>query len=67
MTDVDLHHNLTMNNTHRNPLMRIKSGRLINNLWYNHKSYINHISGGVQVDIIGQKYKDRAAGTEPQV
>ena len=57
MTDIDLHHNLSMNNTHRNPLMRIKSGRLINNLWYNHKSYANHISGGVLADIIGNKYK----------
>ena len=35
MTNIDFHHNLTMNNSHRNPLMRNRSSRLVNNLWYN--------------------------------
>jgi hypothetical protein len=52
-----MHHNLTMNNNHRNPLLRNKSSRIVNNLWYNHKSYANHVSGGVQADIIGNRYK----------
>ena len=57
MTDIDLHHNLTMNNNHRNPLLRVRSSRLVNNLWYNLRSYANHASGSVSVDIIGNKYK----------
>jgi hypothetical protein len=52
-----MHHNLTMNNNHRNPLLRNKSSRVVNNLWYNHALYANHVSGGVQADIIGNKYK----------
>ena len=57
MVNIDLHHNLTMNNSHRNPLMRGRSSRVVNNLWYNHRSYANHASGGIDVDIIGNKYK----------
>jgi hypothetical protein len=32
MTNVDFHHNLTMNNSHRNPLLRNRSSRIVNNL-----------------------------------
>ncbi|MCA1607324.1 MAG: hypothetical protein LC775_18070, partial [Acidobacteria bacterium] len=31
--NVDMHHNLTMNNNHRTPLLRNKSSRILNNLW----------------------------------
>ncbi|MGH9960539.1 MAG: hypothetical protein ACREBC_26040, partial [Pyrinomonadaceae bacterium] len=55
-TDVDFHHNLTMTNSHRNPLLRGRSSRIVNNLWYNHRSYANHLSGGMSVDVIGNKY-----------
>jgi pectate lyase len=57
MINIDIHHNLTMNSNHRNPLLRNKSSRVVNNLWYNHALYANHVSGGVQADIIGNKYK----------
>ena len=57
MRNIDLHHNLTMNNSHRNPLIRIKSSRLVNNLWYNLRTYANHFSGGVSGDVIRNKYK----------
>jgi YD repeat-containing protein len=62
MTNIDLHHNLTMNNSHRNPLIRIKSSRLVNNLWYNSKFRTTMISGGVAVDLIGNKYKRGPVG-----
>ncbi len=57
VTDVDIHHNLTMNNTHRNPLWRIKSGRLVNNIFYNLRSHSTHLARGISADIIGNIYK----------
>lgn len=57
LTNVDFHHNLTLNNTHRAPLMRSKSIRLVNNIFYNIGNHITHMTGGVQTDIIGNKYK----------
>ena len=57
MTNVDIHHNLTMNNSHRNPLMRTKSTRIVNNLHYNLRSNANQVNGGGLFDIIGNKYK----------
>ncbi len=53
----DIHHNLVMNNSHRNPLLRNKSSRVVNNIWYNQRSYVTHVSGGMQLDNIGNKYK----------
>jgi hypothetical protein len=56
-TDIDIHHNLTMNNSHRNPLLTNKSSRLINNIFYNYEYYATQIGGGVMLDAIGNKYK----------
>jgi len=51
------HHNLTMNNSHRNPVAAIKSMRIVNNLFYNQAFYVNQMGGGIQADIIGNMYK----------
>ena len=66
MTNIDLHHNLTMNNSHRAPLTRIKSTRMVNNLWYNHYFRGTILSGGVSADIIGSKWKRGPAGGDKQ-
>jgi hypothetical protein len=57
VTNIDMHHNLTMNNSHRNPLFKHKSGRIVNNLFYNQSFYTTQIGGGMQADIINNKYK----------
>jgi pectate lyase len=57
MTNQDFHHNLSMNNTHRNPLLRNKSTRFVNNLVYNTQFYRVQIGGGVQADIVGNLFK----------
>jgi hypothetical protein len=57
MTNVDMFRNLTITNSHRNPLALNKSSRIVNNLYYNQDYYINQIGGGNSVDIIGNLYK----------
>lgn len=57
LTNIDMHHNLLMNSSHRNPLLRSKSVRVVNNLIYNKKLYFLHASGGVAVDVIGNRFK----------
>jgi pectate lyase len=57
MVNIDFHHNLMMNNSHRNPLLKNKTSRIINNLYYNQNFYINQVGGGISVDIIGNLYK----------
>ena len=47
VTNVDMHHNLLMNNTHRNPLLKNKSSRVVNNIHYNHVFYSNQVGGNV--------------------
>ncbi|MGH8605381.1 MAG: hypothetical protein ACREXR_22105 [Gammaproteobacteria bacterium] len=46
-----------MNNNHRNPYLRNGSSRVVNNLTYNQRFHANHVGGGIQADIIGNKYK----------
>jgi len=55
--DVDLHHNLFANTSHRLPLIKIASAKMINNLIYNWRHYATGIKGGAHMDIIGNKYK----------
>jgi hypothetical protein len=57
MRDIDFHHNLMMNNSHRMPLMKSKSTRIVNNIFYNWSYYANQTVGGVSSDIIGNYYK----------
>ena len=57
MTNVDYHHNLMMNNSHRDPLLKHKSARYVNNLHYNTYYYMNQYIGGISADVIGNVYK----------
>lgn len=57
MTDIDFHHNLFSTNSHRFPLVKNKSIRIISNIMYNWRYYATHTSGGVHADIISNKYK----------
>ncbi len=56
VTNIDIHHNLFMNNNHRNPVMVVKSGRVINNIFYNQRYYRNRFGGGGMYDVIGNYY-----------
>lgn len=55
--DVALHHNLFANTSHRLPLIKIASAKMINNLVYNWRHYATGIKGGAHMDIIANKYK----------
>jgi pectate lyase len=71
VTNIDIHHNLVMNNNHRNPLMQNKSGRIVNNIFYNQGYYVNQFGGGGSFDVVGNLYKrgpmtDRAGAHEIQ-
>ncbi|HEY7865772.1 MAG TPA: hypothetical protein VIC51_07185, partial [Psychromonas sp.] len=55
--DVTLHNNLFANTSHRLPLLRIASAKVVNNLIYNWHWFATGVNGGAHVDIIGNKYK----------
>ncbi len=60
--DIDYHHNLTMNNGHRNPLLLNTSTRFVNNIIYNTRLRLRQISrrpgtGPVNTDIVGNYFK----------
>jgi hypothetical protein len=55
-TDIDFLRNYIANSSHRNPLLKNKSGRIINNLVYNYSFYALQIGGGGSFDIIGNLY-----------
>lgn len=57
MNDIDFHHNLLMNSSHRNPLIKNKSSRFVNNIVYNWRYYATTVGTGVQADIIGNLYR----------
>lgn len=57
MTDIDFHRNVMMNNNHRNPLLKNKTTRYVNNLHYNNRFYMNQYLGGILADVIGNVYK----------
>jgi hypothetical protein len=57
MTNLDFHHNLLMNDNHRNPHIKSKSGRIVNNLTYNTRFYYMQFGGGAQFDIISNVWK----------
>ena len=67
MTNIDFHHNLTMNNSHRNPLLENESSRFVNNIIYNTLGSLIHwdsvnanngLGGPVNIDIIGNLFKE---------
>ena len=57
MTDIDIHHNLLANSSHRNPLAKQKEMRFVNNIVYNWVRRASHTAGGVNADFIGNLYK----------
>jgi pectate lyase len=57
MTDISVHHNLFTHNNNRNPLLKVKSGDIINNIAYNWGWWSTGIGGGIDVDIIGNLFE----------
>ena len=57
MTNIDWHHNLFMNDSDRNPLIKNKSARYVNNLHYNVAYAFSAFDGGILADVIGNSYK----------
>ncbi len=56
MTDIDIHHNMFIHHYDRNPFVKHKSGRIVNNLAYNWSGYGLATNGGVHMDIIGNLF-----------
>ena len=69
MVNIDIHHNLTMNNSHRNPQAQAAEMRHVNNLTYNNKLRIVQLqpSGGLNIknDFIGNIYKQGPLNLNP--
>ena len=57
MTNIDVHHSMFSHHTHRVPLLKHKSSRIVNNIMYNSERYATRIVGGARVDLIGNRYK----------
>lgn len=57
MTDIDAHHNLFANTSHRNPLIKNKTFRFVNNIVYNWSFYASQTGMGAAVDFIENLYK----------
>ena len=57
MTGIDVHHSIFSQSGWRNPLIKNKQFRLVNNLIYNWSRYATMIGGGSDVDVIGNTYK----------
>ncbi len=55
--DLDFHHNLVANSSHRNPLIKTGRTRIVNNLWYNWYYYSSQFIGYTVGDVIGNLYK----------
>jgi hypothetical protein len=53
----DLHHNLLMNSSHRQPLLFTTPVRMVNNIVYNWGFYATQTVGGVALDAINNIYK----------
>jgi len=59
MRDISVHHNLFAHNYNRNPLLKVKTADIINNIVYGWDWWATGISGGITVDIIGNRYKNQ--------
>ena len=57
MRDITVQHNAFINFTHRLPLIKVRTSKVINNLVYNWSEWGTGVSGGVTIDIIGNMYK----------
>jgi pectate lyase len=58
ITNIDVHHNLFISNSQRNPLLKGDRQRVINNLIHNYDNFGVQISEGVYVDIIGNVFTE---------
>jgi hypothetical protein len=56
-TNMDTIKTLMITHSHRNPTVRMRSGRLVNNIIYNNRRFNSRFSGGTLWDIIGNRYK----------
>ncbi len=56
-TDIDFHHNLWANTSHRNPLVKTGGGWIVNNIIYNYSFRATQGAGGGSWDIVGNRYK----------
>lgn len=56
--DISVHHNLFAHNNNRNPYTKVATQEVINNIVYNWGWLATQIAGGVEVDIIGNLYKE---------
>ena len=55
--DIAIHHNIIAHNYARNPLIKVYSTKLVNNIIYNWGAYATGIKGGAHLDVIGNIYK----------
>jgi pectate lyase len=57
MTDIDYHNNLLAHWSHRGVMTSTKTGRIVNNIFYNWRNGANEFSPGCHWDIIGNRFK----------
>jgi pectate lyase len=57
MTNVDVHHSFLANSSLRNPLIKNKTFRFVNNIVYNWARFATQLGGGVSADVVGNFYK----------
>jgi pectate lyase len=57
ISDIDFVKNYVPNTSHRNPLIKTKKTRIVNNIFYNYSYYATQFGGGSSGDIIGNLYK----------
>ena len=57
LENIDVHHNLFAHNQFRNPYIKGKSARVINNITYDWEFWSMLIRAGITVDIIGNHFK----------
>lgn len=55
--NVDIHHTLFFTSSHRRPLLKNKSTHFVNNIVYNSAFYSLQALGGINVDAIGNLFK----------
>ena len=55
-TDIDWHHSMFVNISHRLPMIDTRSVRWVNNLVYNWDFFAALTQGGAEIDYIGNKY-----------